>query len=186
MKKFFAIVLCIWMAVTLTACGSQQSESGQTAIADANELLTTVWNKHADTEQFPVMGGNGDAMNTEGSGVFSLEDPAALDSTLGFPAASVEKIDNAASLVHMMNANTFTCGAYHVAENTDMDALTTEIKENILTRQWLCGFPEQLVIATVDDYIISVFGTAESTNTFIEHLTEAYSSATVVCEQSIV
>ena len=41
----------------------------------------------------------------------------------------------------------------------------------------MCGFPEKLVILTVGDYIISVFGAAELINTFTEKLTSEYSSA---------
>ena len=47
-------------------------------------------------------------------GNFSMDDADLLDSSLGFPAAEAGKIDGAASLVHMMNLNTFTCGAFHV------------------------------------------------------------------------
>ena len=41
-------------------------------------------------------------------GNFSMDDADLLDSSLGFPAAEAGKIDGAASLVHMMNLNTFT------------------------------------------------------------------------------
>ena len=54
--------------------------------------------------------------------------------------------------------------------------LAGKIKENIFGRQWLCGFPEKLVILTVGDYIVSVFGAAELTDPFIAKLSAEYSS----------
>ena len=41
----------------------------------------------------------------------------------------------------------------------------------------MCGFPEKLVILTVGDYIVSVFGAGELTNTFVAKLSAEYSSA---------
>ncbi len=55
--------------------------------------------------------------------------------------------------------------------------LQVKLKENILARQWLCGFPEKLVILTVGDYIVSVFGARELTDTFTAKLSAEYSSA---------
>lgn len=33
-------------------------------------------------------------------------------------------------------------------------------------RQWMCGFPDKLVVISVDDYLVSVFGNEELVNTF--------------------
>ena len=93
------------------------------------------------------------------------------------PKAQASEIDDAASLMHMLNQNNFSCGVYHVKNSGNAETLAGKIKENILARQWLCGFPEKLVILNVGDYIVSVFGAAELTNTFTEKLSAEYSSA---------
>ena len=100
----------------------------------------------------------------------------ALDFELGFPKANASEIDDAASLMHMLNQNNFSCGVYHVKGSGNAEALAGKIKENILARQWLCGFPEKLVILTVGDYIVSVFGAGELTDTFTAKLSAEYSS----------
>ena len=41
----------------------------------------------------------------------------------------------------------------------------------------MCGFPEKLVILSVGDYIVSVFGAGELIDTFISKLTTEYGSA---------
>ena len=199
MKRFFLFCLTGLMMVSILACGNQTnnqtnltSEStdqtpASNNIPDAVSLLTTVGNSYQEDEKFSVIGGDfsEENQNMNGPGKYSLEDGAALDSALGFPANSITKIDDAASLVHMMNANTFTCGAFHVANSNDLTSITTSIKENILNRQWMCGFPDKLVIVSVDDYIVSMFGDTQLIDTFKQKLTTAYSSVEVICEEPI-
>ena len=209
MKKLTAFLLAVFCILSLAACkdtaeepkdtsdkptnvtvDDAQTTAGETETAGASnalELLTAVWNSYGEDDKFPVAGGDlsEENMSMEGPGKFGLDDADALDTTLGFPAASVDQIVDAASLVHMMNANTFTCGAYHIKSADDMEALTAAIKDHIMQRQWLCGFPEKLVIVTVDDYIVSFFGEGTFVDTFKTNLTTAYSSAQVVCDEPI-
>lgn len=151
------------------------------------DILTGVWSSYGEDEKFAVVGGDlsEENMNTEGPGKYTLADPAIMDSALGFPAASADKIDDAASLVHMLNGNTFTCGAYHVASSGDKDAVVSEIKDNIMSRQWICGFPDKLVIVTEGDCVIAFFGTEDLTNAFRDKLTAAYPSAQIAFEEAI-
>ena len=116
-------------------------------------------------------------MKEDKPGKFDVSDAEALDFELGFPKANASEIDDAASLMHMLNQNNFSCGVYHVKNSGDTAALAGKIRDNILNRQWLCGFPEKLVILTVGDYIVSVFGAAELTDTFTAKLSAGYSSA---------
>lgn len=46
-----------------------------------------------------------------------------MEVNLGFPAAQLDAVDGAASLIHMMNGNTFTCGAFHVKDASQMDSV---------------------------------------------------------------
>ena len=81
-------------------------------------------------------------------------------------------IDNAASLVHMMNANTFTAAAYHATGDTA--ELAQQLRDNIMHRQWMCGFPDKLVVAEVGEYVVTVFGANELVDTFMTHLNGIY------------
>ena len=115
-------------------------------------------------------------MKEDKPGKFDVSDAEALDFELGFPKANASEIDDAASLMHMLNQNNFSSGVYHIKGSGNAEALAGKIKENILARQWLCGFPEKLVILTVGDYIVSVFGAGELTDTFAAKLSAEYSS----------
>ncbi len=148
-------------------------------------VLAAGWNTYADDQKFPAMGGDMEAMVDGAPGNYSIADAEALDAVLGFPAASIASIDEAASLMHMMNANTFTGAAYHLVEGTDAAALAEEIKTNILARQWMCGFPETLVIIKADDCLITAFGNGEIIENFKTKTLEANTGAELVSETPI-
>lgn len=191
MKKFIILLLSIFLAMSLAACGNKtdsRDSSGKTEIKDAKELLTTVWNSYEEDEKFAIAGGDmtEENMTEDAPGTFGITDADELDRMLGFPAADAEKIDNAASIMHMMNANTFTCGAYHLKNADDVKSVAADIKENVMNRQWMCGFPDKLVVISVDDYLVSVFGDEELVNTFKDKLTQTYENAKVISEDGIV
>ena len=194
MRKSLVIVLAAaTLSLSLTACGNKANnepskvEDQQVAITDSLELLNNVWAGYADEEKFPAAGGDFSEENNtmDAPGVYSIEDAEAVDYALGFPAADIDKIDGAASLTHMMNANTFTCGAYHVKDSKDIETLAADIKENIMNRQWMCGFPDKLVVANVGDYLVAFFGKNETMDTFQNKLTDAYPSVTIISEDTI-
>ena len=125
-------------------------------------------------------------MTMDSPGKFSVSDAAALDTTLGFPEAAVDKIDDAASLVHMMNANSFTGAAYRVKAGTDMNAFAEEVKSSILATQWICGFPDTLVIINVDGtYVITAYGQKEIMETFKTNALSALQGAEVLVEAPV-
>lgn len=185
MKKILAFILAAVMVLSLAACADKGSEGGATSPSGAQkdqpksalEILEKVWSKYSTDEKFPATGGSEKHMKEDKPGKFDVSDAEALDFELGFPKAQASEIDDAASLMHMLNQNNFSCGVYHVKGSGNVEALAGKIKENILARQWLCGFPEKLVILTVGDYIVSVFGAGELTDTFVAKLSAEYSSA---------
>lgn len=200
MKKFFAIILAASMLLSFAACGKTDDNNSNAGTSNVNStednkpvaedslaLLNKIWDGYADDEKFAAAGGDYTEGNNvaDAPGKFGIEDAAGIDSMLGFPEASVSKIDNAASLLHMLNENTFTGGAYHVKDSADVASLSEEIKTNILARHWMCGFPEKLVIFNIDDYIISAFGDGEIIELFKQKTTSAYPSAKVYCEENI-
>lgn len=186
MKKFVSLVLALMLALSLVACGNGGSNAGTDADAPTNalELLTTAWNAYAG-EKFAAVGGSAENSVNDAPGSFPVDDGDNLDYTLGFPADQAAQIDEAASLMHMMNSNTFTCGAYHLASGADAAALTAALKDNIMNRQWICGFPDKLVVITLGDYVVSMFGGEEQVNCFRDAITGSYASAQIACEEPI-
>ena len=189
MKRIVSILLCAVLLLSLAACGSSApADTDDNAPASALELLETVWNSYSEDEKFPAAGGDysEENMRDGAPGNFSINDADLLDSSLGFPAAGAGKIDGAAALVRMMNLNTFTCGAFHAKDSGDVAALCASLRENIHDRHWMCGFPDKLVIVTVGDYVVSVYGYTDLVDTFTAKLAAAYPSAKTVSDDPIV
>lgn len=197
MKKIVTLLLAAALLLSLAACGNSGKETTangeETTVSQAVEskdpltVLQTVWASYADDEKFAVAGGDMSEENSkmDEPGVFSLENKEELDATLGLSAEASEKVESAASLVHMMNANTFTCGAFKVKNADDVQALADMLKDNILKRQWMCGFPDKLIVASVDDVVLAFFGKNDNLDTFKAKLTAAYESAEVISESPI-
>ena len=173
MKKTMAIVLSGLLMIGLVGCGKTAETPGDVTVTetvdvtDATDLLTQVWNGYDDADKFAIGGGDYNNMVMDAPGKFDVSMVEDLDAMLGLPQGSASMIDDAASVMHMMNANTFTAGAYHVSDAANQQTVVDSLKENIMNRQWMCGFPDTLIVAKVGgEYVVSAFGNAEISETF--------------------
>ena len=126
MKRIIAILLVCMLAIGAVACGKSgndsQSNTEENApvetvdVADATELLTNVWSSYEEADKFPIGGGDYDNIVMDAPGKYDVAKVEDLDAVLGLPQSAATMIDDAASMMHMMNANTFTAGAYHVMD----------------------------------------------------------------------
>ena len=190
MKKIIAMLLAVLTALSLTACASRADggQNGQTPeIPDALTLLNGVWDTYAEDEKFTAAGGDYNAENmTDGApGKVGLDDADSVSYLLSVPADVVSKFDDAASLIHMLNGNTFTCGAYRLADAAELDSVAASIKSYVMSKQWMCGFPDKLVVASVGSYIVEVFGAEDLVNTFRDKLTACYEGVTIITDEPI-
>ena len=189
MKKITSLALALALALTLTACGKKDNTAGNgdsSVPADATALLTAVWDAHSDDEKFPAAGGDYENPVEDAPGAVSIADADNLNYMLTLPVEDAGKIDGAASLSHMMNANTFTCGALRLTDAGKLDEAAKEIRDYIMAKQWMCGFPDKLIVVSVDNYLISCFGAEDLVNTFRDKLQAAYSGAVVITDEPIV
>lgn len=205
MRKLIALFMAALLLLALVGCASdnEATEAPKTeatteatteapepvvTVDDPLEILNNVWAGYTDEEKFPAAGGDfsEENSNMEGPGRFSLEDLETLEYLLLMPADTAAMVDDAASLTHMMNANTFTCGAFHVTNAADVDAVVAALKDKITTNQWMCGFPDDLYIITIDNCVISVFGNAELTANFVAKTQSAYENAVIACNEPLI
>lgn len=155
------------------------------AVDDALTILNAIWNTYSDEEKFPAAGGDSEHAVDGAPGSFDASNADSLSYQLTFPADDASLIDSAASLVHMMNLNTFTCGAFHVADANNVARLADDLRTTIQAKHWMCGFPDKLVIVTVGQSVFSVYGNEELVNTFRDKLLTSYSAATAVYDEAI-
>ena len=186
MKRTLSLILALVMALSLAACGKKDDgKSNADAPADSLALLTKVWDSYTDDEKFPAAGGDYENPVEDAPGAVSIADADNLNYMLTLPVEDAGKIDGAASLSHMMNANTFTCGAFHVTSKDDVETVASDLRDAIQSKQWMCGFPDKLVIFTYDQYVVSLYGDEELVNTFRDKFTATYSDSTIAYDEAI-
>ena len=185
MKKNLAKLLVLVMAATtiLSGCGSKGGASSADA-KDATTLLENVWAAYGEDEKFFAMGGDYTTMVDGAPGKVDVSVVEDVDALLAIPADATAMADDAASLIHAMNANTFTCSAFHLTDAANAEAFAGLVQDNIANRQWMCGFPEELTIANVGEYVVVAFGAADIMSTFKGHLQEV-TGAELVVEESL-
>ena len=214
MKRLIALALALLMlTMSFVACEKTETETTTEAenqteapvvetteeavvlpYASAIELLNIIFNGYNATATEDTMlyvaGGNINNFETtimEGPAAFIALADEDYDQNLGIPASEVAKIESAASMFNMMNTNVFNSFAVQFKDGTDVDASIEAIKANILSRQWICGSPEKLVIVKmpgncivavwgvvefggiVDPYVASIATLVEGTTTVVEH-----------------
>lgn len=179
MKKFLAMLLAGAMVFGCVACGG--SNTPKVEVNDAQELLTKVWETYGEKEKFFAMGGHFEAPVDNGPGTYDITKAEDLEMSYCIPADAIAMVDDAATIMHAMNANTFSAAAYHVTDAANAQTVIDGIKERTLNNQWMCGFPDELIIVTVgEEYIVSAFGAADIVDNFQAKLTEVYGEAAVV------
>lgn len=161
--------------------GTEKEESKQAAL----ELLNKVWSSYTEDEKFPAAGGDYDNSVDDAAGAVNIANAENLSYLFTFPASDAVKLDGAASLMHMMNGNTFTCGAFHAANADDVSAIVEDIHSEISGKHWMCGFPDKMFIATSGNLIVSVYGDEELVNTFRDKLLAVDSSFTAAYDEAI-
>ena len=185
MRKITTMLLVVAMMFTLVACASGQAkDTGETPL----EILVNVWDSYTDDQKFSIIGGGPefDQSIMDEPAEFVISNAEAVDTLLGFPSTSIALVTEAASIMHAMNQNTFTAGAYHISNSADVEMLIGDIEDNILNRQWMCGFPDTLIIVKVDSHtLISAFGEAANIENFKDNIMNLYTGAELVCEQNL-
>ena len=167
MKKTISLTLALVLALSLAACGKNgNTDSSADVPADANTLLTTVWDSYTDDEKFPASGGDYTTPVEDAPGAVDISDADNLNYMLTLPVEDASKIDGAAALSHMMNANTFTCGAFHITSKDDVDTVAQDLRNAIQS-------------------VVSLYGDEELVNTFRDKFTAAYSDSVVAYDEAI-
>lgn len=156
-------------------------------VSDPYEVLTNTWNNFADDEKFSAVGGDMTEEHlTDGApGRYNLEDASTAEYALDLPSAQFANVDSAASLMHMMNANTFTGVAFHVKEGVDVEEFTKSVRDYIQGKRWMCGFPDELAIYVVGECVVSCYGYDEIMESFKNNLLKAYPDAVIAYEENI-
>lgn len=184
-KKILFAFLAAMITVSLAACGGSQkkeeNKDNKVTIESPTVLLDRVWSEFEEDEKFAVIGGDAANATENAAGAVNIEDAENVMASLHISEDGLAYVKEAASLTHMMNANTFTAAAYRLGEEANAQALVDSLKESISTTRWMCGFPETLIIYKVaDEYVAAAFGNADNIANFKNHLAAVYGEQAVL------
>lgn len=202
MKKLIALLMALTMIAALAACGTTKKEDETTnqttteettteAVEDTtapagqenettggenanvvDDIMNDVWGKIPADQKPAVIGGHYSAEYTEGPASYDLAYAEELAGMLLIPEDQIGNVVDASTAVHMMNANSMTIGLVKLTEGADQQAFADAVYDTIKNNQWMCGFPEKLIIAQVEgDYILIAYGLNDILNTFQSQLT---------------
>ncbi len=194
MKKIISLILAGVMMLSLAACGTEkpaetnapETTAPAVTVESSLAVLEDIWALYGDDEKFAVIGGNMEAPVDGAPGNYDMAYAENLSWNLLVPADQLANIDQAATMIHMMNANTFTCGVVHLVEGTDAAAFAQVMRDAIQNNQWMCGFPETLTVAVIGgEYVLIAFGVNDAMNPFMNHFGEAFAGAEVLFNEAI-
>lgn len=182
MKKIICLLLCMCIVFSFAACGKQE-KGPETALV----LLETVWEKYGEEEKFPAGGGdwNEENQKMDAPGKYGVQDAEALEATFAIDDDNAVLLSDGASLQHMMNANTFTAGAFLLKDSGKINEYAAELKEDLAERQWICGTPDKYVIAKVGGYVVSVFGNKDLVDNFVAKLKTSFNYTDVLYDEMV-
>ena len=210
MKKIIALLLALTVVLGLAACGNDTAKDttpattapietteapvetteeyveetmAPAATNGATDLINAIWNAIPDDNKFFAMGGDWNNVADNAAGVYGLEDQEAITATLLIPAEQIANVEEAASLLHAMMANNFTCGAFKVTG--DKAAFADAMHEAVANNRWMCGMPEKMIIAEIGEYVLVCFGINDAINPFETALGTVYADATIKYNEAI-
>lgn len=192
MKRAVMAFLITLVFLNLLGCSSKkklpeadQSEE-KVKYTDALEVWDIVLEAYDEEDLFAICGGNQENAVMDAPGKFDISKTEELTNTLGLPESQFENIDDAASMMHLMNANTFTGAVYHLKDGADINTFSDEVKESILAKHWLCGQPDTLLIVDAGGgYVITAYGYGEFIQVLKNNALSALSGSQVVIEAPV-
>ncbi len=199
MKKLIAMLLAAVMVLSMAACNPTTNDNTGDNDASGNgvsvddsvptgtlEVLKNIWSLYGEDEKFAIMGGNPEGGVMGEPAVYDQAFVQNLTYNLLVPEMHINFVAEASTMIHMMNANSFTSGVVKVEEGKDVKDFCETMRDAIQNNQWMCGFPERLIISSVGgNYVLIAFGVNDLMTPFATHLSAAYPNQNVVYDEAI-
>ena len=198
MKKILAIVLALAVVlVCFAACGNKtktdatptDAETTAPVVADLGldtvGLLSAIFATYTEENSFPIGGGDEANMSFEGPAKYDVALVEELNVVAHLPATQNANVEEAANVMNMMNANSFSGAAYLLKDGTDVAAFAADFKADLDNAQWMCGFPEKFVVIQSGKYVITAYGLGANIDYFKTQAASALAGSTVVLEGEI-
>ncbi len=192
MKKAIIIGVTAVVVIAAIVIGAVFLFSANSApkmeFTDTADVINKVVDTYSEENKFFAIGGDMEAPVDGKAGLMKLSDTETVNYMLHTNDELLSQVDEVASFVHAMNANTFTSGAFKLKDATGAEAFTTSLKDSVLATQWMCGVPEKIVVFTVNggDYVVYAVGNGEAVEYFKTQFTTVMGeSAVLVTDEAV-
>lgn len=199
MKKLLCLLLTLAMTLSLAACGSKADDKtpeeddptqAETNIADKQDEPSADdadKDDASDATEIEPDANKGEKPNeaqkpAEPTKSDSKKDetPASKPSEPAKPAEPSKPAETPSETPAAQDT-----GAFHVSDAGNVSTVAADIRSAVQGKQWMCGFPERLVILTSGQYVVSVYGNESLVNTFRDKFVAAHSGASTVYDEAI-
>ena len=160
MRKTIAIVLTL-MTLLAAGCGSSKpsempDESQAPAFESAVDLYTQIWDTLGEDRQFPAAGGDAEH-EAEAPAKFALtkENKETFEYLLHVTDDLYDMLDDSSAAVKLKDPSA-------------AEAFAEAYKTAVQGQQWMCGFPDKVVVISVDDYVIMAYGYEDIINDLVD------------------
>ena len=215
MKKLICLLLALAMTLSLAACGSKADDKmpeednpaqAETPIddkqdepaaddTDKDEKSGTVViepdankDEKSDEAQKPAEPTKSDSKKDETPASKPSEPTKPAETPSETPAETPTAQDTGALSLLTSVWSTYSEDDKFPAAGGDASNVSTvaaDIRSAVQGKQWMCGFPEKLVILTSGQYVVSVYGNESLVNTFRDKFVAAHSGASTVYDEAI-
>lgn len=189
MKRTISILLIILASLSLLALAGCGNQEDTVSISSALDYYNQVWSVFNTSGDFPGCGGDSAHSADNAPGQFDLNEENApqFQYLLHVNEELYDMLDqDAATLLHMMNLNTFTSAVARLKEPDRAGEFAQGYQAIIREQHWLCGAPEQMVVIGVGDYVVMAFGHTDNITNLISACTTVTPGATVLVSEAIV
>lgn len=192
MKKFFALLLCLLMVVSMIACGTDNTNDTSEQPSDTSEQPTDT-SMPEDSSEAPTEDSSGEATDAPTTDV----DLEALANTLyngipedempmiaGMPIEDAESFQYYAFIPYiegaelyvsepMMGSIAHSVVLLKLPEGADVETVKADIEANADPRKWVCVEAEKVTVTSHENVVMLVMSTAAMTASVVANF-EAY------------
>lgn len=150
-----------------------QIDSNSTAV----ELLEPIWMGLGGEHQPAAYGGHYSEEYNNGPATYELTYADELANVLMLPADKMDSVEDAATVVHLLNANSMTAGVVKLKEGTDVKAFADAVADRITNNQWICGFPEWMSVVQINDnFLFIAYGVYDLVSPMVENMDSSWNT----------
>ena len=160
---------------TLANTGDYQPQisSDSTAL----DLLDPIWMGLGGEHQPASYGGHFSEEYSSGPATYDLTYADELAGVLMLPTDKMDSVEDAATVVHLLNANSMTAGVVKLKEGTDVKAFADAVADRISNNQWMCGFPEWMAVVQINDNFLFIgYGLYDMINPMVVNMDSSWNA----------